>query len=229
MAETPAADQGDTVKEEAAETAPGPLQLIAGWITPDIVVADESTKAEILTKLRQSKGDGLAEHFLAQARQRYDDVFKRVENVERRAGTLQTGVVLAVTFTLTGGALLLDRSKVSSDDWRSVLAVAVFAVVFLFVASGLHATLAVAQTKYWKVVGKYSLHERKFGDVDEARLYRAAAYIWCINHNMPVNQWKADQLGRALRWFIAGLLGLSLVAALVTVYAVWGPAPPPVR
>jgi hypothetical protein len=46
---------------------------------------------------------------------------------------------------------------------------------------------------------------------------------------MPVNQWKADQLGRALRWFIAGLLGLSLVAALVTVYAVWGPAPPPVR
>jgi hypothetical protein len=228
MSNQPTPDEGDLETAEAEETALGALRTIGLWLNPTIEVTDQSTKKEILAQLKRSEADGLAEHFLTQARQRYDDVFKRVENVERRAGALQTGVVLAVTFTLTGGALLLDAGKVPSAEWRHALAAAVLAVVVLFVGSGLRATQAVARTDYWKVVGKYSLHARKFDSLDDARRVRAAAYIWCINHNMPVNQWKADQLSRALRLFLLGLTGLLLVATLLTAYAIFGPAPPSV-
>jgi hypothetical protein len=141
----------------------------------------------------------VAEHFLEQARLRYDDVFKRAENVERRAGTLQTSVVFAVTLTLTGGALLLDAAKVPTEGWRETLAAAVLVAIALFAWSGLHATLAVARTDYWKVVGKYSLYTRTFETTVDAQLHRAAAYLWCVNHNMAVNRWKSDELGRGLR------------------------------
>jgi len=102
--------EGDVDVEEAAETAAGPLQRVAQLVAPSVPPpVDDSSKRAIRQQLEKSD-DTVAEHFLEQARLRYDDVFKRAENVERRAGTLQTSVVLAVTLTLTGGALLLDAA-----------------------------------------------------------------------------------------------------------------------
>jgi len=114
---------------------------------------------------------------------------------------------------------------VPSEAWRETLAVAVLVAIALFAWSGLHATLAVARTDYWKVVGKYSLYARAFDSQVAAQRHRAAAYLWCVNHNMAVNRWKSDELGRGLRWFVAGLGALFLLAALVTAYAI---AEPPV-
>jgi hypothetical protein len=218
----PTPTEGNVDGEEAAETTAGPLKRLANFVAPAIPKpADESSKKAIRTELAKSS-DEVAAHFLEQARQRYDDVFKRAENLERRAGTLQTSVVFAVTLTLTGGALLLDNAKIPSETWRKILAVAIVAVVALFAWAGLHASLAVARTEYWKVVGRYSLQARTFASLVDAQRHRTAAYLWCVNHNMAVNRWKGDELGRGLRSFLAGLAGLFVIATLVAVYAFTG-------
>jgi hypothetical protein len=221
-----AVEPGDVDKEEQSETAPGPLKRLTKIVTPPVPARkDKSSKEEIRKALEQSDEE-VAPHFLEQARARHDDVFKRAENIERRAAALQTSVVFAVTLTLTGGALLLDGSKVPSDAWRKALAAAVLVVVALFVWAGLHATLAGARTEYWKVVGKWSLHGRSFQSLADAQRYRAASYLWCVHHNMAVNQWKSDELGRGLRWFIAGLAGLFALAVLLAVFAFVEPPSP---
>lgn len=207
----------DEPMQPIAEPA-GPMEWVVRRLGSSILApVDDSSEAAIRGELEQS-ADELAPHFLEQARLRYDDVFKRLENVERRAGTLQTSIVFAVTLTLTGGALLLDAAKVPNESWRSLLALTMLVAVALFARAGLHASLAGVRLEAWEVVGKQSLQGEVFTRLTDAQRHRAAAYLWCINHNMAVNRWKADQLYRGLRSFLAGLAALVLVAALLTAY-----------
>jgi uncharacterized membrane protein len=61
---------------------------------------EKAEKERILADL-ESSDDKIAPHFLEQARLRYEDVFKRAENVERRAAVISGSVVFAITLTLT--------------------------------------------------------------------------------------------------------------------------------
>jgi hypothetical protein len=210
---------GDDPGDES-ETREAPRRLLALVVQPGIPKATDDSSKRDIRELFEKSNHVVAEHFLAQARLRYDDVFKRLENIERRAGTLQTTVVFAATLSLTGGSLLLDRAKVPDAGWRRALAVAVFAAVGAFACSGLHATRAAVRTKHWKVVGKYSLHAQTYKSLADAQRHRAAAYVWCVNHNMSVNKWKSDELDRALWWFKRGLAVLVILAAMVAVYEI---------
>ena len=183
---------------------------------------DPSNKAALRADMARSAGEGLAAHFLKEARLRYEDVFKRLENVERRAATLQTAVVFAVTFTLTGGGLVLDQDKLDGRGWRIALAVVVLIVIGLFVYAGFRAMRAGTWLKHWKVVGRRSLQGEQYADLDAARIQRAAAYIWCVNRNMPINAAKAGELRKAFDVFIAGLAGLVLVAFILVLAALFG-------
>jgi hypothetical protein len=225
VAEAKQPSEGDVDVEEAAETAPGPLKRVAELVAPPVPPPNDDSSKRVIREALDKSDETVVPHFLEQARLRYEDVFQRVENVERRAGTLQTSVVFAVTLTLTGGALLLDSAKVPHEGWREALAAAVLVAIAFFAWSGLHATLAGTRTDYWKVVGKHSLQARPFNSLVDAQKHRTAAYIWCINHNMAVNQWKSDELGRGLRWFVAGLATLFVLAVMIAAYAV---AEPPV-
>lgn len=184
--------------------------------------SDPSDKPSIRADMARSSGEGMAEHFLKEARLRYEDVFRRLENVERRAATLQTAVVFAVTFTLTGGGLVLDQAKLEHRGWRIALALVVLVVIGLFVYSGFRAMRAGTWLKKWKVVGRRSLQGTQYANVDEARIQRAAAYIWCVNRNMPINAAKARELRMAFDWFIAGLAGLVVVAFILVLAAGFG-------
>jgi hypothetical protein len=215
-----AKDQAAEAKDQAAEAYAGPLARLRRFVVPELRTKElEELKKQAIRQELEKSGDAVAPHFLEQARLRYDDVFSRAENIERRAGTLQTSIVFAVTLTLTGGALLLDSSKVPSDSWRDILAITVLVVVGVFVWSGLHTTWAATRTEYWKVVGQYSLQARKFDTLVDAQQHRAAAYLWCVQWNMAVNRWKAAELDRGLRAFVLGLGGLCVLAALVTAFA----------
>lgn len=214
-------NDGTREDPEPTETIPGPLRSLAERLArPESLPVDDSPKSTIREALAQSH-DKVAGHSLTEARLRYDDVLEHAESIERRAGTLSASVIFAVTLTLTGGALLLDTTKVPNDDWRTVLAAATLVAVVCFALAGYHASLAVDRTE-WKVVGKASLYPRgrQFNTLADAQRYRAAAYIWCINRNMPINRWKADELGRALNRFLFGVVALILLAGLIGAYAV---------
>jgi hypothetical protein len=213
-------EEDDAERPEFEAPSLDPIRLFTRLVAPRLGPRDDvRTKSELRAAMATTNPE-MAKHYLDEARARYDDIHKRAENVERRAATLQASVVLAVTFTLTGGALLLDATKVPSTAWRQVMAVAVLVVVGLFVYSGLHASLAIGQSHPWKIVGRYSLQDAALGDdLAKARLHRAAAYLWCSTYNARVNRWKVIELARARRWFIGGLMGLVVVATLVAAYA----------
>lgn len=221
MGEDGSVDSGNREELDATErveTAAHPLRGLTGFFAQPIPDRQNESSPKVIRDQLADSHPTVATHQLSEARQRYDDVFKRAENVERRAGTLQTSVVFAVTLTLTGGALLLDSTKVPSTTWRGILAGAMLVAVATFVWCGLHASL-VGKTAYWKVVGKNSLQGEKFKTLGDAQRWRAASYIWCMYHNMAINQWKGDELDRALRWFLIGLAALVVIAALIAAYA----------
>jgi hypothetical protein len=174
---------------------------------------------EIRARLRTSDPD-VAAHFLEQARTHYEDLFKRAENIERRASTLQGAIAIAASFSIAGAALLLDVGKIRSDGWRIVLAIALFAVVSMFVWAGLRASFASAHVGRWKVVNWRNLFKQAEKTLAEVRIARAASLLWCANHNAAVTRWKARELRVAANWFGLALLGLLVVAGLLVAYTI---------
>jgi hypothetical protein len=199
------------------------------------VTSFEDERAAILELVNESnctdptEDAALANHFLEQARLRYEDVFNRAENVERRAATLQASVVFAITLTLTGGALLLDSGKVPDEAWRERLAVAAGVAVLFFVVSGSLASWVAVRVKGWKVVGPASLQSKTFDSLATARRTRAAAYLACNRRNKDKNDRKGTTLQWAFSFFLLGLVALLVLAGLLVGYAIEEPPVAPMR
>ena len=188
--------------------------------------AKEKAEKDVIRADLAKSADCVAQHFLEQARLRYEDVFSRAENVERRAAVISGSVVFAITLTLTGGALLLDSSKVPDEWWRERLAVIIGIAVALFAVSGAVASFTAVRVKRWKVVGPASLQDSTFTKLADAQRKRAAAYLWCVQRNMPVNRRKGVGLYVSLMFFLGGLVALTVLAGFLLAYAIEEPPVP---
>ncbi|HEV3070724.1 MAG TPA: hypothetical protein VGY76_04775 [Solirubrobacteraceae bacterium] len=182
-------------------------------------------RAELEKKLNTDDPD-LAAEILDEARETWATMVDgRVESVERRAATLQGVVAIAATFTLTGGTLIIRG--VHGRDWRGLAGVALLACVTLLALCGWLATQASSQYRRWVIHPRKAVFERPRQVTAQARVARAASFLYQAGNNSKHARWKVTKLRKAVSYLRLALAALVVFAALMLVYAVAGPQPTP--
>jgi|NGEPerStandDraft_6_1074524.scaffolds.fasta_scaffold06649_5 hypothetical protein len=162
----------------------------------------------------------LAKFLLDEAEASSRRPFESAESIERRATTLQGAVAIATTFTLTGSALLFDRTKLSSDGWRVAFAVLFLLAIVSFVCSGVRALSASSRTFRWSFPGWNDIFDRARLETPRAYATRSASLLKAAGINQAIIETKAGYLNAAVRWFRAALLFLVLATIAMLVYAI---------
>jgi hypothetical protein len=177
---------------------------------------------ELARRLKTSDAK-LAAALLAEA----DELARRPqedsESIDRRATTLQGAVALATTVALTGGALLLDPTKLRSEGWRITFAAVLAGVVIAFVASGMRALGASSRTLPWSYPAFEDIFRRAESDLAAAQGARAASLLKTAGLNLRIVELKAGYLNAAVWWFRIALALLFTLAILFVAYAATTP------
>jgi hypothetical protein len=186
---------------------PGPVHYLGG-------------EDEIAADLESAKGR--SEEVLAEAQALFEEPFSRSDSIERRATTLQGAVALAATFALAGGALLLDTNKVQSYGWRVALVVPYAITIGSLLACGLRALRATSRILVWHYPEPEGVLKRCTLPDAEARIARAAEFLYCVGRNQATVRYKVAQMRAAAHWFSLALASLLVTAVLFCGYVILG-------
>ena len=117
------------------------------------------TVAPVAARLRTDKPD-VADAILHEAERTAAEPFERAAGAERRAKPLQAAIAIAASFGIAAGALLLDRNKVGSNEWRGAFAVLSLCFVCCLVGSGFRAVGTVYRVHGWSYPDGDEIFER---------------------------------------------------------------------
>ena len=204
------------------EDWPAPLRCIADNLYP--VPWDPPLRfperIEVLREHLATSDDSLADELLADAQRLFDEADARIDSVERRATTLQGTVAIAALVALTGGALVVDPSKIHGAGWRTAFAVGLAVLVLLLVLTTLRATGASSRTFSYTTLSDDDIFKRAKASAAEAKTRRAAYLLHGYGRNNEVAAVKVDYLYRAAIWFRWALAVLLALIVMVAVYVI---------
>jgi hypothetical protein len=182
-------------------------------------------RAQLEAQLRTEDPE-LAAEILDEARETWITMVDgRVESVERRAATLQGVVAIAATFTLTGGTLII--AQIDGRAWRGMAGAMLLICVTLLALCGWLATQASSQYRRWVIHPRRAVFARPAQGTAQARVARAASFLYQAGNNSKHARWKMTKLRKAVSYLRLALAALVAFAALMLVYAAAGPQPSP--
>ena len=164
---------------------------------------------------------GVAKQLLAEAQAAYDEVADRAESAERRATTIQGSVAIAASLTLAGGSLLLDANKVSSECWRIALG-AGFAIAVGMLAMAAWRAFLVTWPRFMWASPDFSeiVDHAKLPSDEEIQLRLVRDLLISYGRNDSIAALKIRLLGQAVRWLIAALVVVAILAVMLAAYSV---------
>jgi hypothetical protein len=179
---------------------------------------------EELEEMLSTTDPELAMEILDEARDTWSTMVDgRVESVERRAATLQAVVAIAATFTLTGGTLII--AQIHGRSWRGMAGAMLLICVTLLALCGWLATQASSQYRRWVIHPRQAIFTRPEHSSADARIARAASFLYQAGNNSKHARWKMTKLRKAVSYLRLALGALVAFAALMLVYAAAGPQP----
>lgn len=184
------------------------------------------TKDE-LRELLSAQRDRSAQ-VLIEAKEQLARPFDTSDGVERRATTLQGAVAIAASFVLTGAGLLLDPTKIRSDNWRLALGALYALVIMSLVFSALRALRATSRVLVWHYPdGEDVLRRAANGQTaSDYELAVAADFLYAAGRNASNARYKVAQMRAAGHWFALALAGLLATAVLLVTYLLVEPSSP---
>lgn len=199
---------------------PRPVRWVANHAYPMPCDPPESFP-QCLHELRrrlETKDDALASELLADAESLNTEVEMRIQGVQQRATTLQGAVAIAAAVALSGGGLILDKTKVSEHDWRVVFAVGLGLLVALLTISAFRALGASSRAFVFLTPSDEDIFQRAKLSAAAAKSWRAAYLLQVYGHNNEVAALKVGYLKEAARWLRAALGVLVVLMALLAAY-----------
>jgi hypothetical protein len=141
----------------------------------------------------------------------------RAAAADRRATTIAGAVAIAASFTLSGGALILDRGKIIHASMRIWFAVLLGATTVFFVLSALYALRALVATRAWNWSNPMDLPHNKAETRDKQIGMRAAHLLVAFGGNWEISELKNDNVNNALKCLLSALCGIAAFAVLLIV------------
>lgn len=207
-----------------AQTGPGNKRKIGRWLWPrqhDPWWFADKSKAELKADLL-SGSEARAAETLEYAREVAAAARDRADAAERRAATLSGALAIAVSFTISGAALVIDEDKIPQRSWRVVFAALLLLVALSFVLAALHALRASVGFRKWAWPRAASVVSLQDETPAEERAERAAELLKDFGYNWEVAWAKLRSLDRALFFLILGLFILMALASAFVAYAAVG-------
>lgn len=157
------------------------------------------------------------------ARERFRRDFEIFERAERRAAALLGTLPIAATFTLAGGALILDGARTCGVMWRIPLALAFLLPVIALTAAAWFSALAVVRRQPLHHPDEESV--RKFAEEVASEAWRnyVLELLTSADLNKRVRDWKVARVRTATFCFELALLGILLAGLVMAAYVIVAP------
>ncbi|MEA2439360.1 MAG: hypothetical protein QOH76_784 [Thermoleophilaceae bacterium] len=134
---------------------------------------------------------------------------------DRRASTIAGTVAIAASFTLSGGSLALDGTKLTDPTARTWFAIGLCVTTVGFVLSALYALGALVATRVWLWSDPHDLPSDP-GESREMRIGMRAAHLLAgYAGNWEISDVKNRLVDLALRWLIVALAAMLVLAVLL--------------
>lgn len=174
---------------------------------------------ELLRERLRTDNEDLADELLTDAERLFDEAEARVASVELRATTLQGTVAIAATVALTGGALVIDPSRIHGSTWRAAFALGLALLVLLLVLTAYNATQASGRVFSFTTPSDDDIFVRaREQQAAHAKTRRAAYLLKGYGRNNEVAAIKVGYLRSAAARFRWALLMLLVLIAMVCAY-----------
>jgi hypothetical protein len=140
---------------------------------------------------------------------------ERAAAADRRAATIAGTVAIAASFTISGGGLALDSSKVAWAADRRALAILLAFTTLSFVLSAAYALRALVAARHWRYSDLHGLDNGTGKSVHEQLGMRAAHLIDNFAYNWEVADLKNRLVSNALALLLLALLGIVAMAVVL--------------
>jgi len=177
-------------------------------------VTEFAQQPEEIAKALHGSDPSVAQDVLELAQELFREVTERAEGAERRATTLLGAAAIAVSLTIGGAGLLLDRHGVSGG-WRVAISIGYFASIASLIGTAVRAVRVLAVHR-WTRPDDEVIFERAKGDIVEGRVLMSAQLLYAVGRNRPIARWKVAQFRASAWWFMVAIAALLYTAAAVT-------------
>jgi hypothetical protein len=166
-----------------------------------------------------------AQLILDEAENLYTSRRDQALRAESRATTLQASAGVAIGLVFTGGAFLLDPTKVADRPWRIVLTVVLALLLFCLGMAAYLANRATTKILIFAQPQPSGLVKRASMTTTDARWDRAMLLLHSADKNSYFTNFKILQVKVAGLWFRAALACFGALSVLLLIYAAAGPIP----
>jgi hypothetical protein len=154
------------------------------------------------------------------AQERFRRDFEILERVERRAAALMGTLPIAATFTLAGGALILDSARTCGVGWRIALALAFVLPIVALTAATFFSALAAVRRRPLHYPDADAVLKFAEGNVSEAWRHYVSELLTAQHLNTRVREWNVARVRTATFYFELALLGILVAAVVMAVYVI---------
>jgi hypothetical protein len=170
----------------------------------------------------------VVDQLLVEAQSAYEEVTERGESAERRAATIQGTIAIVSSLTLAGGSLLLNAGDVPSRDWRIGLSIGVAVTVIVLAIAAWRAFLVTWPRFLWASPDVQDIVEHaRESTAEQIKLRRTSDLLVAYGRNDSIARLKLQLLGQAVRWLMAALALLAVLAGTLAAYAIERPSSGP--
>jgi hypothetical protein len=165
-----------------------------------------------------------AKYTLDQAQAIAQTAYNRADLVERRATTIATSVAIATTFTLSGGAFIMDHTRIP-EPMIKVFAVLLALVTVFFVLSAWYSLrgLGGSQARTWNWESPWLLNKNIVQrPLAERMIYRSADLLDDFAYNWEKADLKKRCVDNAVFCLTLALWGVGILSTLVAVAILQG-------
>jgi len=221
------AESDSETRDLGAAPAPGRWDPLRAWVRPPPSPAPLrfATTSEALLEELGDPNPEVTDELLLEAQAAYDEAAERAESAERRATTIQGSIAIAASLTLAGGSLLLNGETPPSRPWSVLISTGFALTVVLLAVAAWRAFLVTWPRFLWAspAVLDVQKHAREVS-VNRVKLQRTADLLVSYGRNDSIARLKLALLGQAVRWLMAALGLLAVVAVMVAAYAIDRPS-----
>lgn len=198
-------------------------QRVGEWIKPLSSPAPLrfNTTSEVLLSRLGTPTPDIVQELLSEAGTAFEQAEATAESAERRATTIQGSIAIASSLTLAGGSLLLGTAKVPSHAWYIAISMGFALTVALLAIAAWRAFLVTWPRFLWASPAVTDIIEHAGEPTAQAiKLRRTSDLLVAYGRNDSIARLKLDLLGQAVRWLMAALAVLAVVALMLAVYAI---------
>ncbi len=141
----------------------------------------------------------------------------RAAAADRRATTIAGTVAIAASFSLSGGGLILDRTKIVDGSLRLWFAIVLAFTTTFFVLSAAYALRALVRTRITNWEDPHDLPRLGGESLDKQLGMRAAHLLFGFGGNWEISDLKNRNVDNALRCLFVALVGIAVFAASLIV------------